>query len=153
MLPSLRIWSGTVDYQTAETQAVQLQQQANQVSQKLRELADKLQAKVTDPSLSRELMLDLREAAIAMQQQNQSALMLIQQMAQYIHALESNLAAMQPQAPMQPRGWAAQPWGAQSYPTYPTATSGFMGNLASGFGIGAGFGLGEDLVDSIFGRW
>jgi hypothetical protein len=42
--------------------------------------------------------------------------------------------------------------GYQPYP-YPTATSGFMGNLASGFGIGAGFGLGEDLVDSIFGRW
>jgi hypothetical protein len=92
--------------------------------------------------------------------------MLIQQMAQYIHALESNLAAIQSQAPqMQPRGWAAQPWGAQQYPTqpypaqpYPTypaypPAGGFMGNLASGLGIGAGFGLGEDLVDSIFGRW
>jgi hypothetical protein len=148
-----------VDYQTAENQALQLQQQANQVAQRLKEVADKLQTKVSDPHLSRELMLDLRETAIAIQQQNQSALMMIQQMAQYIHALESNLAAMQPQAaPMQPRGWAAQPWGAQPYqpyPTaqYPTATSGFMGNLASGLGLGAGFGLGEDLVDSIFGRW
>jgi hypothetical protein len=151
-----------VDYETAETQAVQLQQQANQVTQKLKELADKLQAKVTDQSLSRELILDLREGAIAIQQQNQSALMLIQQMAQYIHSLESNLAALEPQAPvlpqgpMQPRGWAAQPWGAQPQPyqAYPTPpTSGFMGNLASGFGIGAGFGLGEDLVESIFGRW
>jgi hypothetical protein len=149
----VRKWSGTVDYQTAEAQAVQLQQQANQVAQKLKELAEKLQARVSDPGLSRELMLDLREGAIAIQQQNQSALMLIQQMAQYIHALESNLAAMQPQAPMQPRGWAAQSWGAPTYQPYPTATSGFMGSLASGFGIGAGFGLGEDLVDSIFGRW
>jgi len=145
-----------VDYQTAESQAMQLQQQANQVAQKLRELADKLQTRVTDPNLSRELMLDLREGALAMQQQNQSALMLIQQMAQYIHALESNLAAMQPQAPMQPRGWAAQPWGPQpyqAYQPYPTATSGFMGNLATGLGLGAGFGLGEDLVDSIFRDW
>lgn len=143
-----------MDYQTAESQAVQLQQQANQVAQELKELADKLQTKVTDPNLSRELILDLRQAAIAIQQQNQSALMLIQQMAQYIHALESNLAAMQPQMPpMQPRGWAAQPWGAQPYQSYPTATSGFMGNLATGLGLGAGFGLGEDLVDSIFGRW
>jgi hypothetical protein len=146
-----------LDYQTAENQAVQLQQQANQVAQQIRQLADKLQAKVTDPNLSRELMLDLREAAIAIQQQNQSALTLIQQMAQYIYSLESNLAAMQPQMPMpmpmQPRGWAAQPWGAPSYQAYPTATSGFMGNLATGLGLGAGFGLGEDLVDSIFGRW
>ena len=88
-----------MDYQTAEAQAMQLQQQANQVAQKLRELADKLQTKVTDPNLSRELMLDLREGTLAIQQQNQSALMLIQQMAQYIHALESNLAAAQPQPP------------------------------------------------------
>ena len=142
-----------MDYQTAENQATQLQQQANQVAQRLREVVDKLQTRVTDPSLSRELMLDLRETAIAIQQQNQSALMMIQQMAQYIHALESNLAAMQPQVPMQPRGWAGQPWGAPPYQAYPTATSGFMGNLASGLGLGAGFGLGEDLVDSIFGRW
>lgn len=145
-----------MDYQTAESQAMQLQQQANQVAQKLRELAEKLQTKVTDPNLSRELMLDLREGAIAIQQQNQSALMLIQQMAQYIHALESNLAAMQPQAPMQPRGWATQPWGAQPYQTYqpyPAATSGFMGSLATGLGLGAGFGLGENLVDDIFGNW
>ena len=142
-----------MDYQTAESQAVQLQQQANQVAQRLKELADKLQTKVTDPNLARELMLDLREGAIAIQQQNQSALMLIQQMAQYIHALESNLGVMQPQAPMQPRGWAAQPWGSQTYQSYPTATSGFMGNLASGLGLGAGFGLGEYLIDSIFGRW
>jgi predicted lipid-binding transport protein (Tim44 family) len=78
------------------------------------------------------------------------------QMAQYIHSLESTLAAAQPQPPLQPRGWAAQPWGAQpyqSYPTYPGATSGFMGNLATGLGLGAGFGLGEDLVDSIFRDW
>jgi hypothetical protein len=142
-----------LDYQAAESQAVQLQQQASQVGQNLKDLAAKLQTKVTDPSLSRELMLDLREATIAIQQQNQSALMLIQQMAQYIHALEGNLAAVQSQVPMQPRGWAAQPWGAQAYQAYPTATSGFMGNLASGLGLGAGFGLGEDLVDSIFGRW
>jgi hypothetical protein len=35
----------------------------------------------------------------------------IQQMAQYIHALESDLAAMQPRAPMQLRGWQpVPPW-------------------------------------------
>jgi hypothetical protein len=89
-------------------------------------------------------MLDLREVAVAVQQQNQSALMLIQQMAQYIHALESNLATV-PQAGFAPRGWSAQP--------YPTATGGFMGNVVSGLGLGAGIGLAEDLVGSIFGRW
>jgi hypothetical protein len=137
-----------MDYQTAENQALQLQQQAFQVSQELKSLADKLQARIPDPNLSRELMLDLRQVAMAIQQQNQSALALIQQMAQYIHSLESNLGAM-PQAPMQPRGWAEQPYAYNS--------GGFMGNVASslgtGLGLGAGFGLGEEIVDSIFGRW
>lgn len=136
-----------MDYQTAENQAMLLQQQANQVSQELRNLADKLQARVPDQNLSRELMLDLRQVALAIQQQNQSALSLIQQMAEYIHVLESNLGSQQYQQmpPIQPRGWAQQ--------SYAGTGGGFMGNLVSGLGIGAGMGLGEDLVDSIFGRW
>lgn len=137
-----------MDYQTAENQALQLQQQAYQVSQEIKSLADKLQARIQDQNLARELMLDLRQVALAVQQQNQSALGLIDQMAQYIHTLESNLGAF-PQAPVQPRGWAAQP--------YPSSGGGFMGNVASslgtGLGLGAGFGLGEDIIDSIFGRW
>jgi hypothetical protein len=133
-----------VDYQSAESQAIQLQQQANQVTQRLKDVADKLQARIPDPNLSRELMLDLREVAIALQQQNQSAVAIIQQMAQYIHTLESNLAST-PQVGFQPRGWYSQP--------YPTQSGGFMGNVVSGLGMGAGFGIGETLVDDIFGRW
>lgn len=133
-----------VDYQTAESQAIQLQQQANQVTQRLKDVADKLQAKIPDPNLSRELMLDLREVAIALQQQNQSALAMIQQMAQYIHSLESNLASA-PQMGFQPRGWYTQP--------YPNNSGGFMGNVVTGLEIGAGFGLAETLVEDIFGRW
>ena len=133
-----------MDYQTAEAQAVQLQQSATQVAQALTQLAGKLQAKVTDPTLSRELLLDLRETALAIQQQNQAALTLIQQMAQYIHALESNLTQPSP-AMLQPRGWAAQP--------YANSGGGFLGNVVSGLGLGAGVGLAEDLVGSIFGRW
>lgn len=133
-----------MDYQSAESQAIQLQQQANQVTQRLKDVADKLQAKIPDPNLSRELMLDLREVAIAMQQQNQSAVAIIQQMAQYIHALESNLASV-PQASFQPRGWYTQPYSSNS--------GGFWGNVTSGLGLGAGFGIGETIVDDIFGRW
>ena len=135
-----------MDYQTAETQAVQLQNQANQVGQELKDFAEKLQAKVTDPASSRELLLDLREAVLAIQQQNQSALMLIQQMAEYIHVLESHVSSLPqqayPQQAFQTRGWAAQP--------YYGSSGGFMGNVMSGLGLGAGFGLASDLVGSIF---
>ena len=130
-----------MDYQTAENQAMQLQNQADQVGQGIKALAEKLQTTVTDPAIGRELMLDLRETALAVQKQNQSALMLIQQMAEYIHALESHLNA-QPQPTYQTRGWAAQP--------YAGTGGGFMGNVMSGLGMGAGFGLASDLVGSLF---
>ena len=130
-----------MDYQTAENQALQLQNQADQVGQGIKGLAEKLQRTVTDPAIGRDLMLDLRETALAVQNQNQSALMLIQQMAEYIHALESHLNA-QPQPTYQTRGWASQP--------YAGSGGGFMGNVMSGLGMGAGFGLASDLVGSLF---
>ena len=130
-----------MDYQTAENQALQLQNQADQVGQGIKGLAEKLQRTVTDPAIGRDLMLDLRETALAVQNQNQSALMLIQQMAEYIHALESHLNA-QPQPTYQTRGWASQP--------YAGGGGGFMGNVMSGLGMGAGFGLASDLVGSLF---
>ncbi|MGH8317082.1 MAG: hypothetical protein ACREUL_03775 [Steroidobacteraceae bacterium] len=134
-----------MDYQTAENQAIQLQQQADQAGQGIKALAEKLQAKVTDPTLARELMLDLREAALALQKQNQSALMLIQQMAEYIHSLETHVNSL-PQSPAYPAyrtgGWAAQPYAGRS--------GGFMSNVMSGLGMGAGFGLASDLVGGIF---
>lgn len=133
-----------MDYQTAENQAVQLQQQADQVGQGVKALAEKLQAKVGDPLLARELMLDLKETALAIQRQNQSALMLIQQMAEYIHSLETHVNSL-PQPTYQTRGWAAQP--------YAGSGGGFMSNVMSGVGLGAGFGLASDLVSSIFNAW
>jgi hypothetical protein len=129
-----------MDYQAAENQAVQLQTQANQVVQGVKGLADKLQAKLSDPELARELALDLRETALAIQNQNQSTLALVEQMAQYIHALESHVNTV-PQSSFQTRGWAGQPYG---------AGGGFMSNIMSGLGFGAGFGLADDLVGSIF---
>ncbi|MDE2306321.1 MAG: hypothetical protein KGL34_12220 [Gammaproteobacteria bacterium] len=136
-----------MDYQTAESQAIQLQNQADQVAQGIKALAEKLQAKVADADLARELVLDLREAALAVQKQNQTTTLLIEQMAQYIHSLESHVAAL-PQAAVQQmpamptRGWSAQP--------YAGSGGGFMGNVVSGLGLGAGFGLASDLVGSIF---
>ncbi|MDE2449743.1 MAG: hypothetical protein KGO22_12265 [Gammaproteobacteria bacterium] len=134
-----------MDYQTAENQAIQLQQQADQVGQSVKALAEKLQSKVPDPTLARELILDLKETALAIQRQNQSALMLIQQMAEYIHSLETHVSSL-PQQPAYPsyptRGWAMQP--------YAGTGGGFMGNVVSGLGLGAGFGLASDLVSSIF---
>jgi hypothetical protein len=130
-----------MDYESAESQAVQLQNQSDQVAQGIKGLADKLQTKVTDPALARELVLDLREAALSIQKQNQSTLMLVEQMAQYIRTLETHVNSL-PQSGFQTRGWANQP--------YAGSGGGFMGNVMSGLGMGAGFGLANDIVGGLF---
>jgi predicted transcriptional regulator len=43
-----------MDFQGAENQAQQLQQQATQVTQRLKDLADKLQTRIADQNLARE---------------------------------------------------------------------------------------------------
>lgn len=128
-----------MDYQTAQSQVVQLQQQSDQLAEQFRTIVDKLQTKISDAGLARELALDLREAALAIQRQNQSTALLIQQMAQYIYTLENHVSSV-PQTGFQTRGWSSQPVGG----------GGFLGNLVSGLGMGAGFGLADDLVNDIF---
>jgi hypothetical protein len=134
-----------MDYQAAEDQIALLRQQGDQVVQGFKTLADKIQAQVGDSSLARELTLDLREAALAIQRQNQSASMLIEQMAQYIYSLENHVNA--PQPGFQTRGWAAPvgPVGASA-----PMGGGFVNNLVTGLGLGAGIGLAEDVVNDIF---
>jgi len=139
-----------MDYQSAENQAAQLHTQADRVAQGIKGLADKLQTKVTDPDLARELVLDLREAALAIQQQNQSTMTLVEQMAQYIQTLESHVNSV-PQSGFQTRGWANQPWANQPYSQpYAQRGGGFLGNVMSGLGLGAGFGLASDVVGDLF---
>lgn len=129
-----------MDYQSAENQVMQVQQQAEQVAQGITGLASKLQTKISDADLARELTLDLREAALAIQKQNQTTVMLIEQMAEYIHSLESHVSA-QPQKSFPTRGWAGGPYG---------GGGGFMSNMMAGLGMGAGFGLANDLVGDLF---
>ena len=62
----------------------------------------------------------------------------MQQMAQYIQMLEQQMQSSQPA--MQARGWAGNGFGG----------GGFMGNLVTGLGLGAGMGVAENLVNDIF---
>lgn len=141
-----------MDIQTIDNQYSQLQSQAQQTIAELQALAQKLQAAAqTGDQNAREWFLDLKSIALAVQaEQNQVANLL-----QALH----NFAASQ----MQPQ--QASPWGGQpgySQPGYaqqqgypPQQSGGILGNfLNSGFGraleMGAGFGIGDDLINKIF---
>jgi uncharacterized phage infection (PIP) family protein YhgE len=149
-----------VDVQTIDQQYQQLQTQAQQTSAQLQTLAGKLQAAAqSGDQNAREWLLDLKEVALAIQtEQNQVMLLL-----QALHGFIANHP--QPQAPGQ---WppAPQPGYPPPQPVYP-GQPGFAGQpqqggmggvlgtfLNSGFGraieMGAGFGIGDDLINKIF---
>lgn len=134
-----------MDIQTIDSQYSQLQAQARQTMGELQGLAQKLQAaaQAGDPR-AREWFLDLKSIAIAIQaEQNQ--------VSNLLQAMHNFVGAQVPQMP-QPQ-WGAQPG---YYPPQPQQNGGgLLGEfLNSGFGraleMGAGFGLGEDLINKIF---
>ncbi len=128
-----------MDYSTAENQIAQVQQQSQTVIQNIQQFAQKLHSAAPDDTTGREWALDLREIAMSMQTQNQAMVGLVNQMADYIRTLESQLAT-HPNPSVQPRGWASQPSGG----------GGFWSNVTSGLGMGAGFAVASDVVGDLF---
>jgi hypothetical protein len=146
-----------MDPQTIDQQYQQLQSQAQSTAQELSGLADKLQAAAQSGNLdAREWLLDLKSIALAMQaEQNQVGLLL-----QAIHGFVANQASAM-QAPPTVGQWAPQPNmpppGYQPGYGQPqqAGVGGMLGSfLNSGFGraisLGAGFGIGDDLINKIF---
>jgi hypothetical protein len=158
-----------MDVQTIDNQYSQLQSQAGQTIEELKALAAKLQAaNQAGNQDAREWLLDLKSIALAIQaEQNQ-----VSNLLQSLHGFVENQAQAAQQMPQQlppQQPWANQP---QNYPPqggypqqgfppqgyqqgYPQQGGGFLGGLFnSGFGraivTGAGFGIGDDLINKIF---
>ena len=149
-----------MDIQTIDSNYNQLQSQAQQTVEELKQLAGKLQTAVQagDPN-AREWFLDLKSIALAIQaEQNQ--------VSNLLQSLHNFVESQQAQPPVQQLPPQASPWGNQpaGYPPqnngyYPQQNSmgggGLLGGLLnSGFGraivTGAGFGIGDDLINKIF---
>ncbi len=141
-----------MDLQTVEQQYNQLQQEAQGVMQSLQALAGKLKTAADGSNQdAREWLLDLKELALNVQQEQQQVMMVMQAMHQ---AAQNDLAAMQGQGQQWQPGYPQTPQAMpQGYPQQ--QSGGFLSSLEhSGFGqalmMGAGFGIGDDLINSIF---
>lgn len=149
-----------MDIQTIDSQYQQLQTQAQQTQGAIATLAQKLQTAAQGGNQdAREWLLDLKGVALAMQaEQNQVALLL-----QALHAFvvnQSQPPAMPPAMPQQSSPWGAPPQGQPGYypqpqPQQQGGVGGMLGGLLnSNFGraleMGAGFGIGDDLINKIF---
>jgi hypothetical protein len=152
-----------MDIQTVNNQYGQLQTQAQQTVGELQSLAQKMQAAAQAGNMdAREWLLDLKSIALAIRaEQNQVANLL-----QSVQNMLANQSQAQQQSPwggpqqgypqqppmMPPQGYPQPGYG---YPQQPQQQGGIFGAfLNSGFGraleMGAGFGLGEEIIDKIF---
>jgi len=156
-----------MDIQTIDNQYNQLRAQAAQTVQELKELAVKMQgaAQAGNPD-AREWFLDLKSIALAIQAEQNQVSNLLQSLHNFVDSQRQAVQQMPQQAAPAPWG-SAPPAYPQQQPPYPPQNYGggypqqqqqgggiFGEFLNSGFGraivTGAGFGIGEDLIDKIF---
>jgi hypothetical protein len=133
-----------VDPETVDQNYAQLQQQAQQTAAQIQTLAGKLQAAAAagDPN-AREWLLDLKEITLGVQQEQGQVSLLLQS----IHSMVNNHVQTMAQPQYQ------QPQYQQ--PQYQQGSGGMLQQfLSGGFGraimTGAGFGIGDDIVNKIF---
>jgi hypothetical protein len=149
-----------MDTATVDSQYAALQQQAQQTSSLLQALAGKLSTvAAAGDTNAREWALDLKEIALAIRDEESSTTQLLTA----IHALVDNhvqSAAPLYQAPepqYQPQQYQPQYPAQQPYqPQYQQQGGALQHFLGGRFGQaivnGAGFGIGDDIVNSIFDR-
>ncbi|HUN32694.1 MAG TPA: hypothetical protein VMU95_11830 [Trebonia sp.] len=141
-----------MDPETVDQNYAQLQQQAQQTAAQIQRLASKLQAAAAagDPN-AREWMLDLKEITLGVQQEQGQVSLLLQN----IHSMVNNHVQGMGQPGYQQPGYQ-QPGYQQGYqqPQYQQGGGMLQQFLGGGFGraiiTGAGFGIGDDIINAIF---
>lgn len=145
-----------MDYSVIDTEYQKLQSEADNVGDKIQNLAAKLQKLQSSGNQdAREWLLDLKDIALSVQSEQN-------QMFSFLQTLHRNIPQVDDQCftqPAQNQGYV-QPQQPQSQQfqtqqQQPQQKKGFFSSLlGSGFGqaieMGAGFGIGDDLINSIF---
>jgi hypothetical protein len=153
-----------VDIETIDQRYAQLEAAAQQVAQAFTALAGKLSAAAqTGDQNAREWILDLKEIALQVKDEQDQASNLCQAMHDFVvnnmhdHDAPPAAAQPEPQPYVQQQPYAQPAYGGYGGGGYGGGMGGggmlqrFMGG---GFGramaMGAGFGLGDDLINKIF---
>ena len=143
-----------MDIATIDSEYEQLEAKSQQTIQLLTALANKLNAaSAAGDQNARDWMLDLKEIAIGVRDEEAQTTQLLQA----IHSFVANQVAQQPAQPapqyvQQQPVYQQQP--AYQQPYYGGGGGMFGRFLGGGFGraiaMGAGFGIGDDIINSIF---
>ena len=135
-----------MDVATVDNEYQQLQQEASQVTAAITDLANKLQAASQGGDANaKEWLLDLKSVALQIQAEQLQT----QQLLQALHDLAVNTmqAPQALSAPVQQMA-ATEPQGGGMLSHF--RGSGFGQAMVQGAGMGAGFGLMDSVINSIF---
>jgi hypothetical protein len=156
-----------VDPQTVDQNYAQLQQQGQQTASLIQTLAGKLQtAAAAGDTNAREWMLDLKEIALGVQQEEGQVSLLLQSIHSMVdnHVQSTGQPGYQQQGYQQPQYQQPQ-YQQQGYQQPQYQQQGGMGGMGGGGGMlqsflgggfgraivsGAGFGIGDDIINKIF---
>ncbi len=154
-----------MDPETVDQNYAQLQQQGQQTAGLIQALAGKLQAAASaGDTNAREWMLDLKEIALGVQQEEGQVSLLLQSIHSMVdsHVQQQPPQYQQPQYQQQPPQYQQPQYQQPQYqqPQYQQGGMGMGGGgtlqrfLGGGFGraivTGAGFGIGDDIINKIF---
>lgn len=149
-----------MDSETIDQNFRQLQKESEDTIDALKTLAQKLQAAVdAGDQNAREWILDLKQIALSVQEEENQATLLLQSIHEFVvNEMQAQPApaqgAQQPAAPAQPVQYQQPPVQYQEPPQYPPGGMG-MGGMLGGLGMGGMGGMGGGLgrfVNSGFGR-
>ncbi len=147
-----------MDTQTVDQQYSQLQTEFADVAKSVQEFAAKLQTAADGGDANaKEWLLDLKQIAIDVKDEQMQVNNLLTAVHQFVSNASQQLqqAEAQAQAQAQPQAGYQQPMGRMGGMGMGMGGGGMFGGfLGGGFGrameMGAGIGLGEDLINSIF---
>ncbi|MBV8386198.1 MAG: hypothetical protein JO176_16255 [Acidimicrobiia bacterium] len=137
-----------MDVATVDNEYQQLQQEAQQVSSAISDLATKLQAaSQAGDANAKEWLLDLKSVALQIQAEQLQTQSLLQALHDFaVNTIQTPQAPAPAAAPMQAA--PAQPEGGGMLSHF--RGSGFGQAMVQGAGMGAGFGLMDSVINSIF---
>ena len=145
-----------MDPETIDQNYAQLEQEAQQTTQLIQTLVGKLQAAAgTGDQNAREWLLDLKEITIGVQQEQGQTSLLLQSIHAMIDSHVQTTTAPQPPQYQQPLQQYQQQPQYQQTPMMGGGAGGGMlqrflgGGMGRAIMTGAGFGIGDDLINHI----
>jgi hypothetical protein len=140
-----------VDVQTIEQEYGQLQQESQELTQEIQSFATKLQtAGAAGDGQAKEWILDLKSIALAIQQEQLQIQGLLQALHDYVVNPPQPVPQAQSVVPMQAAEQPVQHGGFFSHFGGGGGGGGLGQAVVQGVGMGAGFGLADAAIGSIF---